>query len=390
MKRTILLLVSIAAVAALCLAAGDPNRITLPAAASIVGGAPFFSDVRVFNTSYTSTIALTATYRCFLGSCPAQAPQLDFALAPRESKAFNDMVGGAFRAPNSAGGVEFDVGVGGSVEDVAVTSRLYSTAPTATVGMFIPGAVGSAAHPLTFLEQIANSGPGKGFRTNAGAFNAGDTAITATFSVFDGGALLGSQDRQVPPHSGVQINNIFGAINQASVATDNAIIVVKASGDLFTYAAVIDNNTTDPSFVAGAEDKQAPPGFTPSPPPTATPQPPVPTPTPAPPAPTPTPTPAARTAVVSVGQGGLNFVDQSSGSSATTIHVGDTVRWNWVGGFHSTTSGTCSAGNCHSDGQWDSGAGSGMTFNFRFTQAGTYNYFCTVHGASMTGVVQVN
>src|SRR5256885_926525 len=159
MKRTILLLACIAALAAISLATGDPNRITLPAAASIIGQAPFFSDVRVFNTSYTSTIAVTATY-----------------------------------------------------------------------------------------------------------------------SIFNGGVLLGSQDRQIPPHSGVQINNIFSAINQASVATDNAIIVVKASGDLFSYAAVIDNNTTDPSFVLGAEDKPAPPGFTTAPGPTATPQPPVRTP----------------------------------------------------------------------------------------------------------------
>ena len=106
MKRTILLLACIAAGAATSLATGDPNRITLPAAASIVGQAPFFSDVRVFNTSYTSTIAVTATYRCFLGDCPAQAPRVGFALAPRESKAFNDMVGVAFRSPNSAGGVD--------------------------------------------------------------------------------------------------------------------------------------------------------------------------------------------------------------------------------------------------------------------------------------------
>ena len=382
MKRTILFLAFIATLAAICSADGDRNRITLPAAASIVGESPFFSDVRVFNTSYTSPITLTATYRCFLGNCAAQAPQIEVVLAPRESKAFNDMIAAAFQAPNSAGGVEFAVVSGGVIGDVAVTSRLYSTAPESTVGMFIPGVASSAAHPITFLEQIANSGPGEGFRTNAGAFNAGDTPVAATFSVFNGGVLLGSQDRQIPPHSGVQINNIFSAINQASVATDNAIIVVKASGALFSYAAVIDNNTSDPSFVAGAEDKPAPLGF---PQTTATPVPSAPT-------PTPTPTPAAaRTAIVNVGQGGgLNFVDQGSGSSTTTIQVGDTVRWNWVSGLHSTTSGTCSRGNCQRDGQWDSGEGSGKTFSFRFMQAGTFNYFCTVHGSAMTGVVQVN
>ena len=144
MKRTILLLAFIAALAAICWADGDPNRLTLPAAASIVGESPFFSDVRVFNTSYTSTISLTATYRCFLGICPAQAPQIEIVLAPRESKAFNDMIAAAFLAPNSAGGVEFAVASGGVIRDVAVTSRLYSTAPEATVGMFIPGAASSA------------------------------------------------------------------------------------------------------------------------------------------------------------------------------------------------------------------------------------------------------
>ena len=43
-----------------------------------------------------------------------------------------------------------------------------------------------------------------------------NTSVTATFSVFNGGILLGGQDRQIPPHSGTQINNIFSAINQAS------------------------------------------------------------------------------------------------------------------------------------------------------------------------------
>src|SRR6266508_6869269 len=106
MKRTTLLLVSIVAAAALCLAAGVPNRITLPAAASIVGGAPFFSDVRAFNTSYTDSLEVTATYRCFI-TCPAGTPQITFTLAPRESRAFDDMVASAsaFNTPNSAGGV---------------------------------------------------------------------------------------------------------------------------------------------------------------------------------------------------------------------------------------------------------------------------------------------
>jgi len=67
------------------------NTLTLPAVTSLPVGAaasPFFSDVRVFNTSYTTSANVTAVYRCFLGSCPASAPQITFTLAPRESRAF--------------------------------------------------------------------------------------------------------------------------------------------------------------------------------------------------------------------------------------------------------------------------------------------------------------
>src|SRR5262245_40819396 len=47
-------------------AAGE--TVTLPAVASISGGAPFFSDVRVFNMSYTASLDVTATYHCFIPS----------------------------------------------------------------------------------------------------------------------------------------------------------------------------------------------------------------------------------------------------------------------------------------------------------------------------------
>jgi len=384
---------SLALLALLCVgghafALDDPNRITLPTAASIVGAAPFFSDVRVFNTSYDSTISIEATYRCFIGTCPTVDRGLQIVVAPRETKSFNDIVGVAFSEPNTAGGIEFEVTAGGSAADIGVTSRLYSTSPEPTVGMFIPGVLTSAAQPVTFLGQIANGGAGLGFRTNAGAFNPTDGAVSARFDVFDAqGQLLGSQTRPIDAHSGVQINNIFGAIGRASQSISDAVIVVTATAEVFSFAAVIDNQTTDPFLVIGSEDVPAPPGHVPPPAPTLTPTPqstPRPTPTR-----TPTPAAQAQTAVVNVGQGGLLFVDQASGSGTTHIHVGDTVRWVWSSGGHSTTSGACNGG-CQADGMWDSGvAGSGKVFERKFTQAGTFPYHCTPHGAAMTGSIVV-
>jgi hypothetical protein len=232
-------------------------RLTIPAAASLVGAAPFFSDVRVFNTSFTAPVEVTATYRCFVGSCPAAAAQETFTLAPRESRAFDDMVVSAFDAPNSGGGVEFDIGSGASETDIVVTSRLYSDFPTPTVGMFIPGVAASAAHRYAVLTQVSNAGAGDGFRTNVGVFNGSDTTATVRFAGYDLGAFLGAVERTVPPHSGAQISNFFGSngVNRPTLATSNAVVTVQTNGPaVFSYASVIDNHTTDPIFVSGAPD----------------------------------------------------------------------------------------------------------------------------------------
>jgi plastocyanin len=135
--------------------------------------------------------------------------------------------------------------------------------------------------------------------------------------------------------------------------------------------------------------------------PTATPVPGAPTATPAvsrtatPGAnPTPTPVPGNMNATVNVGQGGgFVFMDQQSGNSTTTISVGGTVNWVWVGSIpHSTTSGTCPAGGgeCTPDGNWDSGIQSTGSFQHTFSSAGTFPYFCRVHEGMMTGTVVVH
>ena len=116
------------------------------------------------------------------------------------------------------------------------------------------------------------------------------------------------------------------------------------------------------------------------------------------PTPTPTPTPtasASATRIVNVGESGNYFTDSQSGTAGTTIHVGDTVKWVWIGNTHSTTSGSCTGGgyygeSCTPDSQWDSGQiMPPSTFSHSFTAPGTYKYYCAVHGSAMTGTVVV-
>ncbi|MFY9550525.1 MAG: plastocyanin/azurin family copper-binding protein [Thermoanaerobaculia bacterium] len=366
------ILVSVGVLGILSCGVAFSENVTLPAAASIVGGAPFFSDVRAFNTSYTAPLQVTAMYRCFIPNpCTGVGTQVfPFTLAPRESRAFDDMVQNTFHAPNTAGGVEF-VFTGASGQ-LVVTSRLFSTQPEPTVGMFIPGLDNSQAHPTTVLTSIRNGGSGAGFRTNVGMFNQEDTPATVTFTIFDGGSQVGNPVTvNVGGHSGVQVNGIFNVASASPPATENAVIVVSANHDVFSYAAVIDNHTTDPIFVRGAQDT--------------------------------TSVGVPVTRIVNVGQGGLLFTDVQSGTSTSTINVGDTVTWSWSGTMsHGVEAGTCMGGGgggylvdgygtCNPSGAFSSGVHQGpFEFSKTFTAAGDFPYYCTVHQSAMRGRVIVN
>jgi plastocyanin len=84
---------------------------------------------------------------------------------------------------------------------------------------------------------------------------------------------------------------------------------------------------------------------------------------------------AAASASVSVGD---NFYSPAS----VSIAVGDTVTWRNNGqAQHSATA---------NDGSFDTGVfGPGGSRSHTFTRAGTFSYYCTVHGQAQSGTVRV-
>ena len=255
-----------------------------------------------------------------------------------------------------------------------------ATAPVPTVGMFVPGLRSADAHAVSVLTSLANGA----LRTNVGVYNRGDSTASVTFRIFDGGVQVGNAvPVNVAGHSGAQVNRIFNIAGAATHATSNAIIVVNSNVQVFSYAAVIDNNTTDPIFVVGAED-QPPQAFTPAV--TNTPGEGNPTPTR-----TPTPPPSGTVRVVIVGAGAPRFSDTVEQGRTSHIQVGTTVRWEWDDdGFdHSTTSGPCPP--CTGDGLWDSGVMNSGQFEYTFHTAGSFPYFCIPHiDMNMVGEVVVS
>ncbi len=81
----------------------------------------------------------------------------------------------------------------------------------------------------------------------------------------------------------------------------------------------------------------------------------------------------------------------SFNSATITIRVGQTVVWrNDDSVPHTTTSGTCPGGTCSPMPGWDSGTlNPGQSFSHQFTTAGTFPYYCRIHGAMMQGTIIV-
>lgn len=73
--------------------------------------------------------------------------------------------------------------------------------------------------------------------------------------------------------------------------------------------------------------------------------------------------------------------------ASLTISPGDAVRWIWVEGMHTTTSGTAGTPN----GIWNAPIDvANTTFTRTFNSAGTFPYYCAFHfGIGMTGTITV-
>jgi len=285
------------------------ETVTLPVAASAtgVGGVPFVSDVRVFNTSYSNVLNVTAVYR-FNGMTQV------FQLASREARGFDDICVSLFATPQSLGAVEFT----SDQDGLLVTSQLRSPAPGGGhVGMFVPGLTSSAASPTSVLTSLVNGDS----RTNVGVYNPNGSPVTATIRLFDGNVLLGTTAVQLAAHAVTQVNNIYTVLGFGSLIRTQGYATVESSdgvSPLFTYAAEADNASGDLILIVGAADQPAPPGF----------HPPSPTPTGTALAPTatPTPTPPAGVQIVTINVKAWDFSPGGPVSPPLTLAVGTAYR----------------------------------------------------------------
>ncbi len=225
----------------------NENRYVLPGMAGYTA-ANFRSDIRLFNGGTSDAIAILTFY-------PQGAPSIASApvrIAPGRVLAYDDVVGTLFSRQEQGGSIVVTTGTPSSM---VVTGRTYSNAAGGgTYGQFIPGVaprdgIGLGNAPLQVL-QLEQS---KNFRTNLGlAELSGLGAKVRVTVILPDSLATPSTVVDLAPNQFVQLNRVIESVPGGSGNVYNARVtvqVIEGAGRVAAYGSVIDNATSDPTYV---------------------------------------------------------------------------------------------------------------------------------------------
>jgi len=219
-------------------------EVYLPIAGSV---GVFRTDARVFNPSYTDTITVQASLLPTGNIDNAGVAPITITVAPREMKVYDDVVSSLFGSAGLAG-IRFS-----SASDLGATARIYADSDPGTLGQFVVGVPVESALTKGVLIQLKSSAS---FRTNAGLLNTSSSAdANVTLRLYDRTNIEVSSTTLVVKRRGVvaptNITQLFTGVN---ADLSDCWIAFESDVPVVVYGSVVDNLTTDPTYVPAIPD----------------------------------------------------------------------------------------------------------------------------------------
>ncbi len=216
---------------------------------SIAGSVGVFrTDTRIFNPSGTKDITVTASFLPVGQDNNSGAVTKQVMIPKRQMVVFNDIVTTLFAA-SGLGSIRLS-----SNDDFIATSRIYAQASNGTLGQFVPGLDVGAAKSKGILIQLKATGTTAvgTYRTNLGFVNPNATATVVTIHTFgSNNAEVGNPSViTIPPYSVM----FPVTLDPASGNLTDGWVSYEAAQAIFGFASVVDNGTTDPTFMTSSED----------------------------------------------------------------------------------------------------------------------------------------
>jgi plastocyanin len=209
----------------------------------------FKTDARIFNPSTTKDIQIQAYYLP-VGNVDNSAvqPLTPITVLKRQMVVYNDVVTSLFHS-SGLGAIRLK-----SDDDFVATQRIYAVAANGSLGQFVGGIDASSAKTKGVIIQLAAGGA---FRTNAGAVNPNGTAATVTWHLYDkNNAVVGTPFVvTMPPYAVIGPSGLAGyAVGGAGADLTDAWLSYSSDQPIVAYGSVIDNGTTDPTYIPASED----------------------------------------------------------------------------------------------------------------------------------------
>jgi heme/copper-type cytochrome/quinol oxidase subunit 2 len=216
----------------------------------------FYSDVRIFNPSYTKDITVNAQYLAG-NNDNTGAAVVPLTIPKRTMKAYDDAVLSIF---NRTGALELGAIRFTSDDDFQATQRVYQDARESyqkgTLGQFVAGQDVTRGVKKGVILQLKSGQASLGsFRTNWGGVNPNTALATVNFKLYDrNNQLAGTNTLTFQPYGVFSPNNIVNFFGISNADLTDAWIAFDSDQPVFLYGSVVDNGAVDQTFVAGVED----------------------------------------------------------------------------------------------------------------------------------------
>jgi hypothetical protein len=238
-----------------------------------VGGSAngFFTDARIFNPSFDEDITIAAYYLPAGNSDNAGVQPKTITVARRSMVAYDDVVNSLFGGGPALGAIRLT-----SDDDFVATQRIYAdrraAAQRGTLGQFVPGLDVTTARNKGVVPQLKSGQATLGaFRTNWGGVNPNASVANVDFELYDkNNQLAGTNRLTIQPFGVIGPTNITGFFGNPTVDLSDAWFSFVSDKPIFVYGSVVDNGSTDPTFVPAFEDTGVKPVEPPPPPPAPT------------------------------------------------------------------------------------------------------------------------
>jgi len=220
----------------------------------------FFTDARILNPSFDEDITVSAQYLPAGNGNNTGASSVHIVIPKRTMKVFDDAVQSIFGGGPALGAIRLT-----SDDDFVATQRIYQDArqgPQAgTLGQFVPGLDVTSAKTKGVLLQLKSGLTTLGtFRTNWGGVNPNAVVANVTLKLYDKNNVVVVTKTFAFQPFGVQgPTNIAGFFDNTAADLTDAWISFTSDQPVFLYGSVVDSGSSDPTFVAAADDSGVPP-----------------------------------------------------------------------------------------------------------------------------------